>query len=66
MEDVPADHMFDLVTVGRALHWLDRGAVLQVLERIVSGRGCVLICGAARIVPPRLHEFLDTFALLAR
>lgn len=52
MEDFPAGQMFDLVTIGRALHWLDRGAVLQVLERIVSGPGCVLICGATSIGTP--------------
>ena len=37
---------FDLVTIGRALHFLDREAALPVLERIVSDSGHILICEA--------------------
>ena len=49
IEDFPAGQIFDIVTLGRALHWLDRDATLQVLERVVSERGLVLICGATSI-----------------
>lgn len=47
LEDIPEDTgQFDLVTIGRALHWLDRGAALPVLERVVGTGGFVLVCGA--------------------
>ena len=49
IEDFPTGQIFDMVTLGRALHWLDRDATLQVLERVVSERGHVLICGATSI-----------------
>jgi ubiquinone/menaquinone biosynthesis C-methylase UbiE len=37
---------FDLVTIGRALHWMEPQATLRVLDRIVVAGGYVLICGA--------------------
>jgi SAM-dependent methyltransferase len=49
IEDFPTGQIFDVVTLGRALHWLDRDTTLQVLERIVFERGHVLICGATSI-----------------
>lgn len=46
MEDLPADAgKFQVVTVGRALHWLDRDAAIAVLDRIVSKGGWIAICG---------------------
>jgi SAM-dependent methyltransferase len=46
VEDLPAGiGAFDLVTIGRALHWLNREATLQVLNRIVAADGAVLSCG---------------------
>jgi SAM-dependent methyltransferase len=53
IEDFPAGQIFDMVTLGRALHWLDRDATLQVLERVLSERGHVLICGATSIEIPQ-------------
>jgi hypothetical protein len=53
IEEFPATQAYDLVTIGRALHWLDRSATLAVLERIVvpdSGR--ILICGASSVETP--------------
>ena len=46
IEQFSVARVFDLVTIGRALHWLDRDAALPVLERIVSVSGRILICGA--------------------
>jgi ubiquinone/menaquinone biosynthesis C-methylase UbiE len=43
---------FDIVTIGRALHWLDRAATMPVLERIVSDHGRILICGARSVETP--------------
>ena len=36
--------VFDVVTIGRALHWMDRGATLAVLERLVARDGRILVC----------------------
>jgi SAM-dependent methyltransferase len=52
IEDFPAGQIFDIVTLGRALHWLDRDAALETLERIVSQRGRVLVCGATSVQTP--------------
>lgn len=37
---------FDLVTIGRALHWMDRGGVLALLERLVARDGRILVCAS--------------------
>ncbi len=42
-----ADGSFDLVTIGRALHWFPREVALAVLERIVAPGGRIAICGSA-------------------
>jgi ubiquinone/menaquinone biosynthesis C-methylase UbiE len=52
IEDFSADELFDVVTIGRTLHWLERRIALEVLERIVSKRGRVLVCSAASIETP--------------
>ena len=52
IEDFPDAEIFDVVTIGRALHWLDPGASLEKLEQIVSERGHVLVCDAASIESP--------------
>lgn len=46
-EDLPADHgRFDIISIGRALHWMDRAATLAVLERILAQDGVILIIGS--------------------
>jgi SAM-dependent methyltransferase len=37
---------FDIVTIGRALHWMEPHATVQTLDRIVAEGGAILICGA--------------------
>lgn len=37
---------FDVVTIGRALHWMDRDAMLERLERLVAAGGVILICAS--------------------
>lgn len=44
--DSPAES-FDFVTIGRALHWLNRDAAVAVLERIVAPGGRIAICGSS-------------------
>jgi SAM-dependent methyltransferase len=38
---------FDVVTIGRALHWLERAPMLRVLEWLVKASGFVAVCNAA-------------------
>jgi SAM-dependent methyltransferase len=46
-EDRPDDvGHFDVVTIGRALHWMDREATLARLERLVAPDGVILICAS--------------------
>jgi SAM-dependent methyltransferase len=52
IEEFPTTQTYDVVTIGRALHWLERSATLRVLERIVSESGRILICGAASVETP--------------
>ena len=47
-EDLGADlGPFDLVTIGRALHWMEREPTLAALERILAPGGHILICGSS-------------------
>jgi SAM-dependent methyltransferase len=52
IEEFPTTQTYDVVTIGRALHWLERSATLRVLERIVSESGRILICGASSVETP--------------
>jgi SAM-dependent methyltransferase len=46
-EDVPADiGSFDVVTIGRALHWMDHKALGPVLARLVAPGGAIAICAS--------------------
>src|SRR5580700_2905718 len=46
-EELPADiGSFDVVTIGRALHWMDRDAVTARLERLVAPDGTILVCSS--------------------
>lgn len=46
-EQLPHDvGTFDVVTIGRALHWMDRAGLAAVFERLVAAHGVILICSA--------------------
>lgn len=46
LEDLPASiGTFQMVTIGRALHWMDREAALAVLDRIVQVDSVLITCG---------------------
>lgn len=46
IEDLPVDlGTFQVVTIGRALHWFDRDEAVAVLERMVDAEGWIAICG---------------------
>lgn len=38
---------FDLVTIGRALHWMEPRKTRSVIEHLVSESGAVLLCGSS-------------------
>jgi SAM-dependent methyltransferase len=38
---------FDLITIGRALHWLRRTETLTVFERILAEHGHIAVCGVS-------------------
>jgi len=47
-EDLPADiGPFDVVTIGRALHWIDREALGPLFHRLVKPDGAIVICGSS-------------------
>ena len=37
---------FDIVTIGRALHWMDRSALGGLFARLVASRGVVVVCSS--------------------
>jgi SAM-dependent methyltransferase len=46
-EDLNADvGRFELVTIGRALHWMEREATLATFDRILAPGGRIVICGS--------------------
>ena len=47
-EDLPAEiGTFDVVTIGRALHWIDRTALGSLFARLVAPNGALVICGCS-------------------
>jgi hypothetical protein len=47
IEEFTSEHKFDIVTIGRAIHWMDRDSAVRVLEEITVDGGHVVICGAS-------------------
>lgn len=46
-EDLPADiGSFDIVTIGRALHWMDHKALGPLFARLVAPGGAIVICAS--------------------
>ena len=53
IEELPTTQAYDFITIGRALHWLERDATLAVLERILArDSGRILICRATSAETP--------------
>ena len=57
--------VFDVVTIGRALHWMDRGATLAVLERLVAHDGWILVCASFSAPDPR-NPWLEDYNAVRR
>ncbi|MGY8668209.1 methyltransferase domain-containing protein [Bradyrhizobium sp. UFLA05-109] len=65
-EMLPADiGLFDLVTIGRALHWMDRTPILAVFERLVAQDGAIAIC-ASFSTPDGRNPWLDDYNAVRR
>jgi SAM-dependent methyltransferase len=52
--------VFDIVTIGRAIHWLDPAPAGAALDRVVTPRGRILICHAGSVEDGR-NPWLDAF-----
>jgi SAM-dependent methyltransferase len=53
IEEFPTTQTYDVITIGRAQHWLERTPTLKVLERILApGSGRILICRASSVETP--------------
>ncbi|HEY0850292.1 MAG TPA: class I SAM-dependent methyltransferase [Bradyrhizobium sp.] len=49
-EDLPEDvGGFDIVTIGRALHWMDRDALGLLFARLVAPDGAIVVCASSSI-----------------
>lgn len=61
LEDLPLpNNAFDFVTIGRALHWLDRDTALPLLERILPVGGQLAICGSTGSKSPA-NEWFESY-----
>ena len=56
---------FDIVTIGRALHWMDREATLARLDRLVARDGAILICASFSVGDGR-NPWLDGYNEIRR
>ena len=63
LEDFTTPRRFEIISIGRALHWLDRDPALRKLDELLAPGGCILICGAPSVegeLSPWLKAFNDT------
>jgi SAM-dependent methyltransferase len=52
-EDLPPSvGIFQIATVGRALHWLDRETAPLLIARLIASGGYMLVCGALSLQAP--------------
>ena len=60
-EDLPENiGSFDVVTIGRALHWMDRDLTLALLDRLVAHDGAIAICASFSATDGR-NPWLDGY-----
>ena len=52
--------IFDIITIGRAIHWLDPGPARAALDRALAPHGKVLVCGATSAKDGR-NPWLEAF-----
>jgi SAM-dependent methyltransferase len=51
---------FDIVTIGRALHWMEREPTLRRLERLVAREGVIAVCASVS-APGGRNAWLDDY-----
>src|SRR5579864_6923007 len=51
---------FDVITIGRALHWMDRDAMAALLPRLVTPRGAIVVCSSGS-APDGRNGWLDAY-----
>jgi SAM-dependent methyltransferase len=51
---------FDIVTIGRALHWLDPKAIIPLFQRLVAPGGVIAVCASGSVTDGR-NPWLDTY-----
>ena len=60
-EALPSDvGQFDVVTIGRALHWMDGDAIAALFERLVAPDGAILVCSSSSAADGR-NPWLDEY-----
>jgi len=65
-ETLPPDiGTFDIVTIGRALHWMDREATIARLDQLVGRDGAILICASFSVTDGR-NAWLDGYNEIRR
>ncbi len=65
-EDLPEDvGRFDVVTIGRALHWMDRNALGPLFARLVAPGGAVVVCASSSVRDNR-NPWLDDYDVARR
>jgi len=55
----------DVVTIGRALHWLPHDRTLAILERLVTKNGWIVICGSLS-AETSINRWRDAFHQIRR
>jgi SAM-dependent methyltransferase len=61
IEEFPTTQTYDVITIGRALHLMERSAALPVLEQIACDSGRILICGASGVEAPETASVESNF-----
>jgi len=56
---------FDVITIGRALHWMDPAATLGRFETLLARDGCILICGSVTAADGQ-NPWLDEYVAARR
>jgi SAM-dependent methyltransferase len=60
-ETLPAEiGRFDVVTIGRALHWMEREAVAALFDRLVTPEGIIVVCSSGSAADGR-NAWLDSY-----
>jgi len=65
-EDLPADiGRFDVVTIGRALHWMNCEAMPALFKRLVASGGAIVVCASFSAKDGR-NPWLDDYTTARR